>query len=80
MDIAKESVKEIKAFLQEEKAAGNKYVAFEMDTKIITKEQLYPVKTLYEAQEYCYERNTDRDYHTFKPIDAVLKSLEHLNV
>lgn len=76
MDIAKESAKEVKSYLKQEKAAGYQYVVFEAAANAVSKEQLHPTKTLQEAQEYIHGRSTYEGQYAFQRIDTVLQSLE----
>lgn len=66
---------EIKNYLAEQKAQGNHWVAYDPDKAVLAKEDLHCFQTSYDAQEFCFENSTDRDFYISDSIGAIERAL-----
>ncbi len=70
------SYEEIKEFLQQEKLAGNHWVAYCENLPVTGKQDLNCFRSNFEVHEYCYENSTDVDSYSFHSIYRIEKELE----
>jgi len=76
--VRREDALEIKNMLQEEKANGNRFVAFPAEPGGLKKDDLTAFKSSFAALEHAYENSTDRDRYIVRSITVVEKEINHL--
>lgn len=71
---------ELKQYLQSEKEAGNRFVAFESNQSDLTKDHFQGFRSAFSAMEFAYEQTTDRDRFIVRSIAVVEKEVENVLV
>lgn len=75
MKIIKDEFAAIQRYLENERWAGNEYVAFPDDNFPAGKEQLPCFRNEFDARQYCHDMTTDIDRHSFLPLRSVCKTM-----
>lgn len=76
--IRKEDANELKQSLQEHKAVGNRFLAFESGQTALTKDHFVGFKSAFAAMEFAYENTTDRDRYIVRSVPVVEKEIDKI--
>jgi hypothetical protein len=66
---------DLRAYLTEQRAAGNVFVAYCTNDPVLGKLDLAFFKTDFDVAEFCYENTTDRDFYISTSIDSIESEL-----
>ena len=76
MEFIKEEAALIESYLDEQRAKGNHWVAYDMGIQRLASEDLVCFAAVYDVKEYCYQNSKGKDKYTFCTIDKMQQQLE----